>query len=462
VSSPFEIRGVVEGFYGVYYTVPQRESLIRFIGDLGFNTYIYGPKDDREHRVRWREPYPEEAMQEFAHTVQVAKQSGVRFVYALSCGLSIRYSSDEDFECIQNKFLAFHSMGVRDFSLFLDDISHEFQHEQDRRVFSSYAQAHAAICNRALEWLLSVDSECTLSMCPTDYCGEAPFSAYLHELGASLDPRIDVFYTGPQVCSTRITAGHALQFAEAARRLPIIWDNYPVNDSSMRPEMHLGPIKGRSGDLYKGCKGIAVNPMNQAEASKIALVTFADYFARPADYNPDESWDSAIRRVAGESSAKHVRLLAETTLMSCLQREAAPKMASLVGRLLDSQREGLKVQGNPAVCELSDYLTELDEACYHIVNRMDNLELRNDLLPWIEVLENWIWAGRGVLEVLELLERGKDYSNALRAVKDALDVVSKHPKRITGGALKPLVDYCMKQVEEQHGKLWVLSTEPWS
>jgi hyaluronoglucosaminidase len=444
VKSPFEIRGVVEGFYGVYYTVPQRERLIRFIGDLDFNTYIYGPKDDREHRVRWRELYPEETMQRFAHTVQVARQSGVRFVYALSCGLSICYSSEEDLAHIQKKFLAFHRIGVRDFSLFLDDISHEFPHDEDRRVFSSYAQAHAAICNRVLEWLRSVDTECTLSMCPTDYCGEAPFSAYLHELGAGLDPRIDIFYTGPQVCSTRITTDHVLRFAEAVKRQPIIWDNYPVNDSSMRPELHIGPIKGRSEDLFKGCKGIVSNPMNQAEASKIALATYADYFARPGDYAPEESWESAIQRVAGESSAPHVRLLAETSLMSCLQREAAPKMASLAERLLNSQREGLKVKDNPAASELSDYLTQLDEACYHIVNRMENFELRNDLLPWIEVLENWISAGRGVLKVLELLERGLDYSSALRTVKDALDAVSKHPKRITGGALSPLVDYCMK------------------
>lgn len=449
MSSSFVIRGVVEGFYGVYYTAPQRESLIRFIGDLGFNTYVYGPKDDREHRMRWREPYPEESMQKFAHTVQVARQSGVRFVYALSCGVSICYSSDEDFAHIKNKFLAFRAIGVRDFSLFLDDISHEFPHDEDRRVFSSYAQAHAAICNRLLEWLRSVDTECTLSMCPTDYCGEAPFSAYLHELGAGLDPRIDIFYTGPQVCSTRITTDDVLRFAEAAKRHPIIWDNYPVNDSGMRPELHVGPIKGRSEDLYRGCKGIVSNTMNQPEASKIALVTYADYFARPGGYEPEKSWEAAIRRVAGESSAEHVQLLAETSLMSCLQREAAPKMAGLVERLLDLQREGLKILDNPAVCELLDYLTRLDEACYHIVNRMENLELRNDLLPWIEVLEKWVSAGKSALEVLERLERGADYSNALRTMNDALDEVRKHPKQITGDALRPLVDYCVKQIAER-------------
>ena len=54
IDSPFAIRGVVEGFYGVFYTAPQRDDLIRFVGRHGFNYYLYGPKNDRRHRTRWR------------------------------------------------------------------------------------------------------------------------------------------------------------------------------------------------------------------------------------------------------------------------------------------------------------------------------------------------------------------------------------------------------------------------
>lgn len=335
--------------------------------------------------------------------------------------------------------------------MFLDDISHEFQHDQDQRAHSSYAQAHATICNRLLEWLKSVDPRCTLSMCPTDYCGEEPFAAYLHELGDSLDERVDIFYTGAQVCSTKITTAHVFRFAEVAKRQPIIWDNNPVNDSGMRPELHLGPVRGRSADLFRGCKGIVSDTMNQAEASKIPLVTFADYFEHPGDYCPEESWDLAIRRVVGDSSERSLRLMAETSLMSCLQRAAAPRMASMVQRLLDSLRSGLGVLDNLQACELVSYLEELDEACYHIVNRMENLELRNDLLPWIEVLESWISVGRNALAVLEGLQKHTDYGHTLGLMKDALDEVHRHPKQITGGALMPLVDYCMQQVNEREG-----------
>jgi hypothetical protein len=35
-ESPFAVRGVIEGFYGAYFTFPERRDLIRFLGRHGF------------------------------------------------------------------------------------------------------------------------------------------------------------------------------------------------------------------------------------------------------------------------------------------------------------------------------------------------------------------------------------------------------------------------------------------
>jgi hyaluronoglucosaminidase len=43
MSSPFAIRGVIEGFYGNPWTQEQRLDCIRFIGARGMNTFVYGP-----------------------------------------------------------------------------------------------------------------------------------------------------------------------------------------------------------------------------------------------------------------------------------------------------------------------------------------------------------------------------------------------------------------------------------
>ena len=66
-NSPFPIRGVIEGFYGPFYTFPERNDLIRFVGQHGYNLYIYGPKNDRQHRNRWREGSPVPAAAEHVH-----------------------------------------------------------------------------------------------------------------------------------------------------------------------------------------------------------------------------------------------------------------------------------------------------------------------------------------------------------------------------------------------------------
>src|SRR5690606_22572871 len=120
-------RGVVEGFYGPTYTQPEREGLLRFLAEQGFNTYIYGPKNDRKHRARWREPYGERALLEFRDSVTTGKRCGIEFVFALSPGLDIRYASEEDFAAVTAKFTALLEAGVRCFSLFLDDIEPTFR-----------------------------------------------------------------------------------------------------------------------------------------------------------------------------------------------------------------------------------------------------------------------------------------------------------------------------------------------
>jgi hyaluronoglucosaminidase len=446
---PFQIRGVVEGFYGAFYTAPERDDLIRFIGRHGYNFYLYGPKNDRQHRARWREAYPAKFMAQFAQTVAIANEAGVTFGYAISPGVSISYSSADDFAILTGKLRAFYDIGVRAFSLWLDDIAPSFQHDADRQRYHSYAQAHVDLCNRLYDWLYALDPAIPLSLCPTDYHGAAPFSDYLRELGAGLHPAIDIFYTGTEICSPTIPAADAIAFAEAVQRPPLIWDNYPTNDLTMQSELHIGPIHGRDSLLYTAAKGVFVNPMIQAEASKIPLLTYADYFADPICYNPGASWKRALWYVAGDDSAQALRTFAENSLYSCLGGPEAEKLQLLVDTVLTSLRAGGRVNENEAVQALEAYFTELDEACYHLKFRMDNLALRNNLVAWIELLELWLWMGRRALLVLQALERGEPHEQTFQMMTDWLDDVLKHHKRIAGKILLPLAEYVFEKREQQ-------------
>jgi hyaluronoglucosaminidase len=445
-QSPFHIRGVVEGFYGVYYTFPERNDLIHFIGQHGFNFYIYGPKNDRQHRMRWREPYPSEVMDQFAETAALARDAGVTFCYSISPGVSICYSAEAEFQALTAKLHAFYQIGVRAFSILLDDIAVEFQHAADRQRYRTYAEAHVDLCNRLWAWLQELDPACSLSMCPTDYHGTAPFSDYLHELGEGLHPAIDIFYTGRGICSPTISTAEARAFAEVARRPPLIWDNYPVNDLRMQAELHIGPIRGRDEMLFQSVGGVLVNPMNQAEASKIPLLTFADYFADPQNYDPQRSWEKALRAVAGEESFEAVRTLAENSLHSSLGAAEAERLERLTIEALAALRQGESPSGSPAVAALDSYLTSIDEACYHLKNRMHNLALRNNLLPWIELLEHWHWMAKSALQVLRAREHGERYGQPLSEMQEWLEAAQRHHKRIAGKVLLPLAEYILERV----------------
>lgn len=452
-NSFFPIRGVVEGFYGAFYTAPERNDLLSFMSQYGYNLYVYGPKNDRQHRARWREPYPDFIMKQFAETVNHSKKIGIEFCYSIGSGVSINYASEEDLHQITSKFKAFYDIGVKTFMIMLDDIKAEFQYEEERKMFKSYGEAHVKLTNKLYHWLKSLDCNCRLSICPTDYHGKSPFSDYIYEIGNGLHPEIDICYTGPEICSKEITEQDASDFGNAINRKPIIWDNYPVNDLAMTSEMHIGPIAGRGTSLSNVSKGFIVNTMSQAEASKIALISFADYFENPESYNPWISWQKALITVGGDENYEALKTFAENSLYSCLGFPEAMKLETLTANALQALHSGELASTSQTVNELYQYLDLLDEAGYHLKFRLTNYALRNNLLPWIELMESWAWAGRRAIAILRALEKREDINSLLNWLNESIGEVERHPKRFTGRILFPLIDYTKHRVENDKGSL---------
>jgi hyaluronoglucosaminidase len=446
--TPDFIRGVVEGFYGVFYTFPERIDLIRFIGKHGFNLYVYAPKNDRQQRARWWEPYPKAVMAQFTETIQAARRAGVRFCYAISPGGSIRYSSAQDFSRLTGKLNDLYQAGTRAFSLMLDDNEPGFRHTEDERCFKTLAHAQADLANRLFAWLHALDETCTLSLVPSDYCGRAPFCKELVGLASRLHPDIDLCYTGPEICSTEISAEDARSFASATGRKPLIWDNFPANDLALQPELHIGAVTGRAADLLGEVKGFLVNPMIQAEASKIALLTFAAYWADPVHYDPSAAWQSAVCEVAGEAYSQAMRTLAENVSGASQGR----KLDQLARTALASLRVGYL--DAPEICDLETYLAQIDEAGYALKFRLENLALRSNLLPWIEVLEDWMWMGRYTLRVLSAIKKEEPYLKDLNRIYEYRTATHNHPKRIASRALNEIVDFTLTQViQDQRQRL---------
>jgi hyaluronoglucosaminidase len=316
----FAVRGVIEGFYGNPWTREQRLDLVAFIAARGMNTFVYGPKDDPLVRRAWREPYRGEDRDRLAELATCCSEHGVEFVYCLSPGLSIRYSDDTDLEALVAKLETVGALGVRRFGLLLDDIPTELQHPADQQAFGTLADAHVHLIRRVFERL---PKGAELIVCPTVYWGRGD-EAYLATLGRSIDPRVDVFWTGQSICSIALDLDGARRFADTTGRHPTFWDNYPVNDVAMAFELHIGPYRRRDPHLAEASRGVIANGMELFEASKVPFATIADYLRAPEAYDPESSWRAAIRDVAGDADLEAFALFADNVRSSCLSPEDAP------------------------------------------------------------------------------------------------------------------------------------------
>lgn len=447
--SPFAIRGAMEAFYGAFYTFPERKDLIRFLGRQGFNFFMYGPKNDRQHRVRWWDPYPKHVMDGFEETIAVAGAVGVEFCYAISFGSSAESMDLGVVAPVTSKLQGFYDRGCRSFAVLLDDIVIGFDRAPALDAYRAAGRGHVELANSLHAWVCNLPEPCSFYVCPGEYYGVAPFSEYLRAFGAGLEPGIDVFYCGPEVCSASITVQDVCGFAEAVGRLPVIWDNYPVNDLRMRPDLHLGPLRHRDPKLPDVCRGFVSNLMSQEEATKIPLLTIADYVRLPERYDPDVSWRRALRVMGRGDSVEPLTRLAENSLHSCLQKDQSPIMDRLARAALASLKAGEPVMQSDAVERLAGYFTELDEAGYYLKNRMRNLHLRDDLLPWIEALEDRIWMARRALSVLQAIESGVDYRPPLKTMKELRKAIDRKPEDIGGRSLFRLVDYVVERAAQQ-------------
>lgn len=293
MSEGFGVRGVVEGFYGPPWSLAERRAVVSALAAAGMNAYLHAPKDDPHHRDRWREPHPPHEREELGALAGTCADLGVRFGYGLSPGLDVDASDRDDREALVAKLRPLAEQGVDWFVLAYDDLPAGPDVDVRRR-----GGDHAALVREVRSRLPGVD----VTVVPTDYVGTRP-SPYLDELSAGLDPDVSVMWTGHTVVPARITEAEARARAEATGgRPPLLWDNYPVNDSLMSSSLHLAPLRGREPGLARACSGILANPMPLPRASLLALLTVAEFARDPSAYDPEAAWSRAIEEVGGAAA----------------------------------------------------------------------------------------------------------------------------------------------------------------
>lgn len=379
-------RGVVEGFYGTPWSHQVRLSLIDFYGQFKMNYYLYGPKDDTYHSCpNWRLPYPEKEAENIKELVTACNRNRVDFVWAIHPGQDIKWN-DTDYDNLVHKFNLMYDLGVRSFAIFFDDIEGE----------GTNPMKQTELLNRLNKDFVKIKGDVApLIVCPTDYsklwANPTPQGS-LSIYGNTLDPSINVFWTGDVVCSD-LTKETMDWVNSRIKRPALYWWNFPVTDYARHIIMQ-GPAYGLDTSLTSNdlC-GLISNPMEHGEASKLALYGVADYAWNITEYNPIDNWERGITELTPEAKEAYRTFAIHSCDTETGYRRAESwetetfRIDNYTQEEFNNlQREFDKIEKTPA---------KMEEKCANKI-------LLNELRPWLVEFGKLGTRGKRALDLIEL------------------------------------------------------------
>jgi hyaluronoglucosaminidase len=272
--------GIIEGFFGRPYSWDERADMVRALAPAGYGFYLYAPKADAILRRRWREPYSDAELEALAAFARVCRDAGVRFGVGLSpYELFLGFDAPAK-AALAAKLTQLDSLGLADLGVFFDDMKGDLPELAERQI-------------EIVHWIAERTSASRVIACPSYYTddpvldrvfGQRPAN-YLEDLGAGLDPAIQLMWTGEEVCAKEFSPGHLARVTEQMRRKPFLWDNYPVNDGPrMSRHLHLRAFTGRPASIAPHISAHGINTASQPVLSRIPALTLAESYAKGGDY----------------------------------------------------------------------------------------------------------------------------------------------------------------------------------
>jgi protein O-GlcNAcase/histone acetyltransferase len=392
------LSGVIEGFYGPPWSTSERFELFEIMAASGLNTYLYAPKDDLKHRVRWREAYSPEEAEALGTLIRACVRRGLRFIYALAPGLDIRFSRETDLDCLRTRVEQMLALGCRHFGLLFDDIPDQLDAEDAAR-WGSLASAHAGVTNALARWTRERQPGARFLFCPTPYCGRMADArvggrGYLETVGRELAPDIDVCWTGPEIVSREITVDHVRGLQAILRRKPLIWDNLHANDYDGR-RFYCGPYAGRPAELRSEVAGFLVNPNNEWPLNYVPIRTFGEFVrgrgpwdARAAYLAAMAGWLPRFRTAGRDMTLDDLVLLADCYYLPYEEGPAAVALLESARRLLASDPSGWSA----SAAELQQQAGRLRDVCAHLPELYDR--------PLFHALSRRTWELREEMDLL--------------------------------------------------------------
>lgn len=396
-----KVRGVVEGSYGDMWSHDDEMDQMEFYGRVKFNSFIYAPKDDPYHRDQWKQLYPAARKAELAELVASAAQHHVRFTYALAPGLSICYSGAADYAALTAKYRSLYDIGVRSFSLPLDDLQDRWNCAADEQKYGAVSDQRVALAQVDLlnkvqrEFLPTLSGVAALQTVPAEYW-DTDDSPYKSTFRTGLDERVVMMWTGVGVTPTSIEVSEAADAEHVWGRKPLVWDNYPCNDyDTAAGRLLLGPYAERKAGIDAHLTGITANPMNLPYASKVAVFGVADFTWNSPAYDPQRSVRQYAEWLGGGDAQTVAALLAFFDLnhlapVSDEEGDTWQDQAPVLARKLAEFRTGWNSGDHHAAIDaLWDYAEIIDQAPARIRSNTIDDGFARDAKPWLDASGLW-------------------------------------------------------------------------
>lgn len=397
-----QYRGFIEGYYGIPWSVEDRINLMNFGGDFKMNVYIFAPKDDPYHNTNWRDPYPDDKLEDIQRMVAAGTASKCRFAWAIHPFMHDAITTanyDQSVEAIKAKFQQLYDVGVRQFVISADDAS-------------SSVQIHANLCRDMSQWVKEHEGTYNLIFVPQVYCTSAvswsnwggstveQYFSYFRDL-----TDVDIMWTGEYVCHP-VTQATLDNFKNKSGKEAFMWLNWPVNDVN-HARLVMGPAENcilNTGGVT-GFKGLVTNPLEQAEASKTALFAIADYAWNTSDFDCEKSWADCFQYIdAGASESLHeiCKHLTNPEPGGITQMSESKEIQPYVTAFQTAYEEGsdLAESGTALVGQFEKIVNAADD--FQANGRNENL--KDEMKPWVDALREISAAGLNYVKAAMALQ----------------------------------------------------------
>ena len=428
------IRGFIEGYYGIPWSNEDRMSLMKFGGDFKMTSYIFAPKDDPYHKEKWREEYPAEEIAKIKEMVKVGNESKCRFVWTAHpfMGGFNANQADAEIKALLKKFEQLYKAGVRQFGVLGDDVG-----QLNKDIVVKMMKAVS-------DWAKEKGDVYDTVFCPAGYnhSWQGDYSE-LNKYDKEFPEDIKIFWTGEAVCQPveQKTLDHFRKHnlnGQATRRSPLFWLNWPVNDiNGARLMMGKGSLLHTDINV-NDLAGVVTNPMQEAEASKVAIFAVADYAWNVKGFKADKSWKDSFKYVDAQASealhtlAKHMSnpqpnghglVLAESEELQPLINKINQQLTA--GKLVDADAKQM----------IAEMQTIID-ACKEFHAQSKNANLKKELKPFTGSLADLAKAIQEYVKA-EMAVEAKDMFTAFNHYNtgySALISSQKHERKMLNGS----------------------------